>query len=62
MSAPVRTLPALALPTRLNKRHVEPDARRRAAANTRMLRGVQPRGRAACTNAAVAANWAEWTD
>jgi hypothetical protein len=62
MSAPVRTLSALALPTRLNKRHVEPDARRRAVSNARMLPGVNPRGRGSVIRGAVAANWAEWTD
>lgn len=62
MSAPVRTLATLDLETRLNRRYVEPNARRRTSDNTRMLRGVQPRGRSARTSAAVAANWAEWAD
>jgi hypothetical protein len=62
MSAPVRTLPASDLSTRLNKRHVEPDARRRATSNARMLRGVNPRGRGSVIRGAVAANWAEWSD
>lgn len=62
MSAPVRTLATLDLETRLNRRYVEPNARRRTSDNTRMLRGVQTRGRSACTSAAVAANWAEWAE
>lgn len=62
MSAPVRTLPAAAQSTRLNKRHVEPDARRRATSNPRMLRGVNPRGRGSVVRGAVSANWAEWAD
>lgn len=57
MSAPVRTVYAQSLPTRLNKRHVEPDARRRASDYS--AHG-QTRGRGACKNAAVVASLAEW--
>ena len=62
MSAPARTLATFAPETSYTRRYVEPNARRRTSDNTRMLRGVQPRGRSARTSAAVAANWAEWAD
>jgi hypothetical protein len=62
MSAPVRTLDTLDLPTRLHRRYVEPNARRRTVDNPRMLRGFTPRGRGSVVRGAVAANWAEWAE
>ena len=57
MSAPVRTLTTPAFGTRLNRRYVEPTARRRASDYS--AHG-QTRGRGACKSAAVAASLAEW--
>jgi hypothetical protein len=57
MSAPIRTLPADALPTRHTRRYVEPGARRRNFDG----RGIRTaRGKSAANHAAILANLAEW--
>jgi hypothetical protein len=60
MSAPVHTLPDPDQPeTRLPRRYVEPDARRRACP-THPRHGIQSRARATVAHAAILANLAEW--
>jgi hypothetical protein len=63
MSAPVYVQTASdddnQLPTRLPRRYVEPDVRRRACP-THPRHGAQSRARATVASAAILANLAEW--